>query len=357
MVLGGARDFHAIDWYRTVKKLVVNRNVIFLTDLIESEGYDRIINKDDVLEKLFIIDRFLFLKQSKFGNIWRNVIKLIALPIQIFYLKRYVKKNKNSVYHAHPMYYMFLCWLAGVEFIGTPQGDEILVRPKRSKLYKYFAIQSLKAAKYVTVDSVNMKNEIFKLSGVEALVIQYGVDTKKLLEINHLNHQKNKIASIRAITDLYRIKEIVSARNKAKNKVSIEFIYPFVEEGYRNSTKKDFLAEDNDIGRLAKDEMYDLLSRAMLVFSIPRSDSSPRSVYEAIFLGCCVAVTYNLWIESLPACMKERLYIVDLDDNEWFDKAIEYAQKVSKIKYEPSEEALEIFDQEISMKKAIETLY
>lgn len=357
VVLGGARDYHAMDWYRTIKKLSIGRKVTMLTDLIDSEGYDVIINKNDRIEKLFIIDRFLFSKQSRIGNIWRNILKLLVLPIQIIYLKIYSKKNPNSVYHAHPMYYMFLCWLSNIEFIGSPQGSEILVRPKRSRLYSYFATKTLQAAKYVTVDSVNMKNEIFELSGAEAIIIQYGIDTDSLLKINNLNHKKNKVVSLRGITELYRIKEIVFARNNSKSKVPIEFIYPFGDESYKNTLKEYFDDRDIDIGRLDKDKMYDLLSKSILVISIPKSDSSPRSVYEAIFLGCCVAVTYNPWIEVLPECMKKRLFIVDLNNSKWFDEAIDYAQNISKLKYIPSEEALELFDQDRSMQKAIKVLY
>ena len=46
----------------------------------------------------------------------------------------------------------------------------------RSKIYKYFAIKSLQAAKYLTVDSVKMKDRILELSGCEATVVQNGIN-------------------------------------------------------------------------------------------------------------------------------------------------------------------------------------
>lgn len=357
VILGGARDYHALDWYRTVKKLMPDTHVVLLTDLIGGEGFDVIVNETDHVEKLFIIDEFLFRGQSKAGNIWRNIFKLLVLPIQIFYLKKYKQKHPDSVFHAHPMYYMFLCWLSGIEFIGSPQGDEILIRPYRSKLYRYFAKKALQAAKYVTVDSVNMQKGIEQLSGVQALVYQYGIDVESLQQLQ--STKRDKIASIRGMLPLYRIQEIIEARNRSKilSHESISFIYPYYDEAYYTRMKKILISNDKDLGRLDKDAMYQLLLQSFLVVSIPESDSSPRSVYESIFLGCCVAVTYNPWIESLPQCMKNRLFIVDWDDPLWLEKAFEFAKKCVLVPYVPSEEALEMFDQRRSIGKVIEKLY
>lgn len=357
VILGGARDYHALDWYRTVKKLMPDTHVVLLTDLIGGEGFDVIVNETDHVEKLFIIDEFLFRGQSKAGNIWRNIFKLLVLPIQIFYLKKYKQKHPDSVFHAHPMYYMFLCWLSGIEFIGSPQGDEILIRPYRSKLYRYFAKKALQAAKYVTVDSVNMQKGIEQLSGVQALVYQYGIDVESLQQLQ--STKRDKIASIRGMLPLYRIQEIIEARNRSKilSHEPISFIYPYYDEAYYTRMKKILISNDKDLGRLDKDAMYQLLLQSFLVVSIPESDSSPRSVYESIFLGCCVAVTYNPWIESLPQCMKNRLFIVDWDDPLWLEKAFEFAKKCVLVPYVPSEEALEMFDQRRSIGKVIEKLY
>ena len=357
VIIGGARDYHAMDWYRSIRKLVVNRNVKFLTDLIGGESFDVIANKEDNIEKLFIIDSFLLSKQSKLANIWRNLFKLLILPIQVYHLKKYARKNPNTIYHAHPMYYMFLCWLANIEFIGTPQGSEILIRPKRSKLYKLFAIKSLQVAKYITVDSISMQKKIYELSGVQAILIQYGIDVQSLSKFVNKNMVRDKVVSIRGMTDLYRINEIIISKNNSNCKTSISFIYPFSEETYKSKVIVNFKHEDLDLGRLDKEEMYKLLSETKLVISTPKSDSSPRSVYESIFLGACVAITYNTYYEILPKCMKERIYIVDLDNKDWYDEAVEFATKLSKITYVPSKEAIEMFDQNISMQNVIKTLY
>jgi hypothetical protein len=356
VILGGARDYHALDWYRTVRENTTKHKVIFLTDLIGGEGFDIIINDEDDIKNLFIIDKFLFNYQSKVGNVWRNIVKLIALPLQIYYLKKFSKKHPNAIYHAHPMYYMLLCWLSNLSFIGTPQGDEILIRPKQSIIYNFFAKKVLQAAAYLTVDSVNMQKGIKNLSGANAFVYQNGVDIAAMSKFNNL--ERTKITSIRGMLPLYRIQEILDARNHSEYKEDgINFIFPYLDENYFSQIKYQFNASDKSLGRLDKEALFTLLSESFLVLSIPMSDSSPRSVYESIFLGCCVAVTYNNWIEALPLCMRNRLFIVELNDPDWFSKAVSFAQTLMKTPYIPSEEALEIFDQNRSMRKVIENIY
>lgn len=355
VILGGARDFHAMDWYRTVQKNTIEQEVIFLTDLIESEGYDNIILSTDKIEKLFIIDKFLFTKQSRLGNIWRNIFKLLVLPMQIYKLKQFYKKNPDSIFHAHPMYYMLLCWLSGIKYIGSPQGDEILVRPKNSVIYNFFARKVLKSADYIVVDSNNMKNEIKNISGAEALVHQYGIDIDELQK--YKNHTKTEITSIRGMLPLYRIEEIFASRASGEIDDGINFIYPYYEEGYLKMMQQRMKKDDIDYGRLNKQEMYELLSKSYLVISIPQSDSSPRSVYESIFLGCCVAVSYNPFIESLPQCMQERIIIVDLNDKKWLKDSVEKAKELVKKDYIPSKEAINMFDQNISIRRVMDKLY
>jgi hypothetical protein len=130
----------------------------------------------------------------------------------------------------------------------------------------------------------------------------------------------------------------------------LDFIYPYYENSYLQELRSLLQPKDNDLGRLNKNQMYQLFSESYLVVSIPKSDSSPRTVYEAIFCGACVAVAYNSWINSLPECMKQRLIVIDILDSNWLIKAWTFAIERCKIPYYPSKEAIEVFDQNESMK-------
>lgn len=356
--LGDGRDFHARDWYLTVKEVCSRRMVLLATDLIESEGRPRLVDKEDLLINLFNIDKLLLKRVSKFGNYWRNMIKVLAFPIQIPRLKKMVRDNPNATFHAHTMYYMFLCWVANLEYIATPQGSEILVRPYKSSLYCFFAKKSLLAAKHIIIDSINLQNGIFKLCGKTSTVIQNGIDVEDITQnIKKLNARRY-ITSIRGLYPNYRINKIFEARSYCRSFTPLVLFYPFAEAGYKKIISKKINKEDIDLGRIkTKAEMYQLLGSTLLAISIPESDSSPRSVYESIFCGCCVAVSYNSWIESLPECMRSRIVIVNIEDNLWLEKAIKQAEIIMVEPFKPTEKALNLFDQKRSMKQVADLFY
>ena len=95
--------------------------------------------------------------------------------------------------------------------------------------------------------------------------------------------------------------------------------------------------------------MYDLLAETQLVVSVPVSDSSPRSVYEAIFSGCCVAVTPGKWIEAMPESMRARVFIVDLARATWFADALAFAEEVQRTPFVPDSAAMELYDEDTCM--------
>ena len=359
--LCGARDYHAMDWYRNAKMLHGDKNISIVTDLISSEGLNSLLNETDTVHRLLILDRFLLRNQSKNGNIWRNFLKLLFFPLQVILLKKYNKDNPNTIYHAHSMYYLFLAWASGVTYLGTAQGSDILIRPFRSSFYRYFAIKSLKGALAVTVDSLKMKKVIFDMTGVVSHVIQDGIDVDTINSFftgNNGKYQRQKILSIRGLASIYRIGDLIEARNNSmdNSNTPVFFIYPFVESQYELKINSSFKSIDVMYGRLERFKMYELLGQTKLVISIPESDSSPRSVYESIFCGCAVAITHQPYYDVLPIDMKSRIILIDLLDETWFDKAIEFATQITTIPYTPSIEALENFDQKKSFNKILDLI-
>lgn len=350
-------DFHAIDWYRTVKKICKNCDVMIATDILASNESDKIINNDDKILKLLLIQKYLISKKTVFSNLHRNFIKLLALPIQILQLRRLEKKYPNSIFHAHSMYYIFLCWAARIKAIGTPMGSDVLVKPDKSKIYKFFTALSLSYAYKITVDSERLVNKVFKLSGKKSYLIQNGINTSEILSYRNKNLIRKNISSIRGFYPNYQIMKILESRNLSDKKYGINFIYPFFELNYKNEIKEKFIKDDMDLGRLSKNDLYENLWMTNLAISVPVSDSSPRTVYEAIFCGCVVAVTKSEWINSLPSCMKERIIEIDINDKNWFINALKKSKNTINKEYFPSEEAINKFDEEISMRNLCKNIY
>ncbi len=357
--LCGARDFHAMDWYRRAKELLPDKEICILTDLIAGEGFKKLANDDDIVFKLIIIDRLLLNKQSRFGNVWRNVVKLLVFPIQVALVKRFAVRNPDAIYYAHSMYYLSLGMAAGIRYVGRPQGSDILIKPYASRLFRYFAVKSMAAAKAVIVDSNKMKEAIagFSRARINIHVIRNGIDLASIKDVTNRSDsegvKREAILSIRGLTPLYRISEIVQRRNSSPRyrDAPLTFIYPFYEHKYRRALAALLNGADVELGSLDKVEMYELLARTKLAISIPESDSSPRSVYEAVFCGCPVAITHHPYYDVLPRCMKERIVLVDLTQEDWFDRAMERADEIASTRYSPSDEALGIFDQNRSFKE------
>jgi len=352
-----SKCFHSMDWYHQVQEICPEKNVMFATDVIETDSTISLIKPNDKIVVLYDIYYLLRKKQSTISDIWRNLVKLGTTPLQIKALRKLAKEYSDVIFHAHSMYYIFLCWLARVKFIATPMGSDVLVRPDESGIYRYMTKKSLQAAYYITVDSVKMQHKIAELSGRNSEVIQNGIDVRSISSFVSDKINRKDIVSIRGFYPNYRIEKLMDAREKSCPTVNITFIYPFFEEGYKNEMKERMTPEDKDLGRLPKMELYKLLACTLLVVSIPESDSSPRSVYEAVFSGCCVAVSYSLWIDSLPACMRARLIVVELEYENWLDTAITKAKQITATPYTPSTEALIEYDQYESMKKVCRDIY
>lgn len=355
--VASARDYHAIDWYRLVKELCPKRSVYVATDLVEGEGFDRIVTAEDKVVVLFPNDMFLFRDQSFYGNIWRNIVKILTLPVIALRLNALKKMNVGTVFHAHSMYYIFLCWAARIKFIATPMGSDVLVRPDRSRIYRYFTIKALRAASAITVDSAALQDKVAQLCGAPSFVVQNGIDSSATAQYREYAGVRSRVVSMRGCDQNYRIADLVRARNGGKLKPSLDLIYPFYEKEYRDMVKAELLESDADHGRVNKEQMYRLFSEAKLAVSVPVSDSSPRSVYEAIFCGACVAVSYGRWIEALPGCMRSRLYIADLENPKWFDEAIAFADQLAGIPYQPSTEAISQYDEKEAMSTVCRMFY
>lgn len=355
--LGNGRCYHTLDWFRSAQKLSPNNPPLLATDLIESESFEKLIKSGDLVVELLILDRYLLSNQSHIGNIWRNLLKLLVLPVQIIKLRKLIKRYKNPIVHAHSMYYIAIARFSSCRYVATPQGSEILVRPYKSAAYKLFSGIALSRASCITVDSIAMQNVLSEQFGFDSVIIQNGIDVNKISELNNKQIERNRVVSIRGFSPNYQIGHILDTRNNSMHGLPLYFCYPFEEKEYKSSMSTKLTGVDHDVGRLSRLELYRLLLAAKLVISIPVSDSSPRSVYEAIFCGCFVATTNGEWISQLPECMASRVIVIDTQSETWLQDAINYADLNTNCPYIPSSHALELFDQKRSMLRFIDDIY
>ena len=357
LFLGNGRCYHTMDWFRSAQALRPESPPVLATELIDGESFLKLITPDDRVERLLVIDRLLFAKQSRLGDIWRNAVKLALLPVQVVIFRRILNRYPNSVVHAHSMYYIALARFSGCSYVATPQGSELLARPLRSRAYRLFARTALAGASRITVDSVAMQQALSRLFGLPSALVQNGIDVSSIRHLQRTPVARDKVVSVRGLVSNYRIDRILDARNRRATGTAIHLCYPFADSEYKASLQSRMIDGDRDLGRLGRRELHQLLLSAYLVISIPNSDSSPRSVYEAIFCGCIVATSDGGWLAQLPACMRERIIVVDLNSEDWLVEAMHYGRAQSVKAFVPSADALDQFDQQRSMRRVFEEVY
>jgi hypothetical protein len=351
--LCGARDFHAIDWYRSSLRLNVQPKPIILTDLIAGEGFTQLVGHDDQVIKLLILDNWLFRHQSVLGNAWRNILKAVVFPIQVFLIRSFAIRNPCCIYYAHSMYYIWLAWAAGVRFVATPQGSDILIKPYKSKFFRFFSKQSMSSALFITVDSSKMARGVEAFTNKRPLIIQNGIDINSVIASCETRVASvdtidmSRVVSFRGLTPLYRIHKIIEGRNRScmYSATQLDFVFPFYEQEYLHQMNLALSDRDQLIGRLDRQSLYTLFRQSLLCISIPYSDSSPRSVYEAIFCGTPVAVTHEDYLNDMPSSMRSRIILVNIDDPCWFDSAVDQALEIRQQIFSPCEVALSSYDQ------------
>lgn len=345
-----------MDKFQLCGKKIGYENIVLITDTIEGEGQPSLIKEEHIIYRLFVIDSLTLKFPSKFGNLVRNLVKLLFIPVQVYLLRRILKRLTYKVVHATPMYYMLLCKLAKIKYVGTPQAAEVLERCD-SFVYAKLAGIALKGASHILVDSKAMQKRLQQQFGLKSTLQKNGFDTQMAMSACQGKQHRRDIVSIRAIQKYYRIDQLIDQLSYLKSRPRLTFIYPAFDKPFLELVKKNANKSDKFLGKLPKHKFYKELSEALLALSIPENDSSPRSVYEAIFCGTAVAMTYAPFYAELPNCMKKRIFLVDIHDEDWLSKAINFAIETTAESYSPSVEAIEYCDQDRLADKLFETIY
>ena len=354
--VGNGGCYHTMDFIRSMEKVLPTDSFSLVTDITSAANAFGAIEKNDKTLALFSIDGLLFFKNTAFGNVWRNGLKLLLTPIQLLFLRRVIVDHKSYIIHAHTFYYGLLCWLAGFDYFFTPQGFELTERPKSSIIYAFLMSKVISKAAYVFVDSEKMRQSCINLGYSHVGIYQYGVDTTRCLDkIN--TKERHVLVSNRGMEKNYRIHEILASRNRLDAFIPITFVYPLLSNDYYRMIKGSIDRRDKDIGTLEKQECYELYAQALLVVSIPTSDSSPRSVYEAIFCGAPVATVNSQWVTSLPESMRKRIIIIDPADPNWLFEALKVAESINIKSFDPCQDSLNRFDQFVVAKTIWDAFY
>lgn len=310
-------DWHMVLW---LKYYAGRHKVLIFSD---REDY---LKRQEFDSRIEIIEDYGY-----FGKLlgWLNIKSLkVAHVNKLLSSGRYAKRinaiideHRVDIVHAHSLYYGFVS--AGIRqdipVVFTPMGSDIIIHAQQHPVYRYMARKAFSRAHVVTGDSLLLRKQGYKVGAKQDhnYIIQNGVDTE--IVYPRENDLKRRIGvqpdevlifSPRALMELYNIDviiESIAVVRDAGYSIKCMFSYAFGGE-YLSKLKsrvKELSLEGNVIwlGFLEYHEMAEYYNAADLVVSVPSSDSSPKSVYEAMFCKKPVIVSDLEWsYELLSDC-------------------------------------------------------
>lgn len=349
LYIASRSDFHVDLWVRyftaSHKVYLFSDKEDYLTNQIYKDV--EIIESDGIIGAVL---NFFKIKSHKFYQL----NKLISAKSYAKKVDGIIETYNIDIVHAHSLYYGYLASFVNskIPVVFTPMGSDIILHAQSSGIYRHMALKAFKKATITTSDSLLLQRQGYKVGAKKDknFIIQNGVDTsiffpkKNTIARKYGVHlDETLIFSPRAITPIYNIDIIVDALNllvKKGYRIKCMFSFAFGNE-YSDIIKKKiekYGIENNVIwlGCLSYSEMADHYNAADLVVSIPSSDSSPKSVYEAMFCQKPIIVSDLEWsYELLGNCdCIER--IADKDLNQLFssiEKIIidpKYSKKMAK---------------------------
>ena len=190
--------------------------------------------------------------------------------------------------------------------------------PEKNFLVKRFLSYKLSKVSHIIADSNLLLNKSLvlsaKLKKSKLKLIQNGIPLSDIEELI-TNNPKQRVRDIdicwiRGLGEIYQFKYFLKILKKI-SKLSKKKLNVTIISAYGSSVVPSELKDCKKINlkttpRLSSLDFLKILFKTKIVVSIPKSDSSPRSVYEAINLGCEIFATNLECFDWLPSELKSR---------------------------------------------------
>jgi glycosyltransferase involved in cell wall biosynthesis len=290
-------------------------NIAFLGNQWLPHTYERMDSLENLGHKVYF-----FTWPQKENKLADNIF-LLPYPFRIRYLipniravKKLIKTYNIDVIHimgiVNGIYSFFI---KSVKIVVEHNGSDILLVPKQLPYYKYYY-----KLIYLFTDGVIQDSAVSKNAGIQLgapknnnEIINIGVDInifnpnlKKNIIRSKYNINKNQkiILHPRGLRELYNPDIIIKSINMVK-KLYPDVVYIFcgyydhIHTLHEEVKKMDITNNVLFVGHIDRiQELPYFYSDADIVISIPSSDSSPLSVYEAMACATPIIVSDLPWL-------------------------------------------------------------
>ena len=284
-----------------------------------------------------------------------------------FFTRRVVNRLKPDILHAIEVDEGFCGALSGFHpFVMTPNGSDLLVYAEKyiivRRIFKYI----FRKADVITSDSVPLKEASIALGARKDrnYIIQWGVDLTQFnpqvdrLKIRRIYNLGDSplILSLRAFTPNYNIETIIHcipAVLRVQPAAKFMFIYGFGDKETEMRRLVDDLGVRDSVifvGHVGYEKMPFYCAAADICISVPSSDSSPRSVYEAMACGVPPIISDLYWTKEFIVSEQNAL-IVPVSDSQALAAAIIRLLIDKKLRERMIKANLKLVDEELNYHK------
>ena len=312
LYLASSSDWHIDLW---VQYFTAEHNVFLFSDkehYLDDQNFENVVIKKSqgllggVLNYCKVSSHRLF-----------QFNKLISARYYAYRIDILIKSEKIDMIHAHNLYYGYVASFikSKIPVIFTPMGSDVIIEAQDNIVYKYMAKKAFKKAHTVTSDSLLLKKRGHQVGASKSNnhIIQNGVDSSIFYPQINLLKKKFDISddeflifSPRAITPLYNIDTIIDSLfnlKKSNYKFKCMFSFAFGGEYYSKLKQKVIRLGLEDyviwLGYIKYEDMQLYYNSSDVVISVPSSDSSPKSVYEAMFCGKPIIISDLEWSHEI----------------------------------------------------------
>jgi glycosyltransferase involved in cell wall biosynthesis len=237
-------------------------------------------------------------------------VSLMTRP-QPLWIRRLLRSFRPDVVHAHWMPFAAAAVLGGAKpLVAMAWGSDIYLADRRQQLFNSLAVRR---ADLTLADSSALLERLIELGAPRkrAALINWGVDLgtfappagpaeKRALRASLGLDDSPVIISARGFKHLYNPQIVVQAFTHVLRDVpDAQLVLKHQDAEEIDLGPLSGSARVHLVGRVQYERMADYFRAADICVSIPDTDSSPRSVWEAMACGCACVLSDLPWVHEL----------------------------------------------------------